>query len=121
ANDIRHQALSGRLFLAIARKLEELGRGFVLTTVNVGIPVPKFSRGEVQNRVPDLVVAGHQPERQFEAGDPPDLVIEILLTPRGNVERTEKIDDFARAGIPEYWILNPFSREIEVYVLDDAA
>ena len=27
----------------------------------VGIPVPKMSRGEVQNRAPDLVVARHQP------------------------------------------------------------
>ena len=118
ANDIRHQALSGRMFLAIAGKLKELGRGVVLATVNVGIPVPKTSRGEVQNRVPDLVVSGHQPEGQFAAGDPPELVIEILSTPRGNVERTEKIDDYARAGIREYWVVNPFLREIEGYILD---
>ena len=118
ANDIRHQALSGRMFLAIAGKLKELGRGVVLVTVNVGIPVPKTSRGEIQNRVPDLVVAEHQPEGQFAAGDPPELAIEILSTPRGNVERTEKIDDYARAGIREYWVVNPFFHEIEVYVLD---
>ena len=106
------------MFLAIAGKLKELGRGVVLATVNVGIPVPKTSRGEVQNRVPDLVVAGHQPEGQFAAGDPPELAIEILSTPRGNVERTEKIDDYARAAIREYWVVNPFFCEIEVYILD---
>jgi Uma2 family endonuclease len=53
----------------------------------------------------------------FEAGEPPELVIEILPTRRGNVERTEKLDDYARAGIGEYWIVNPFERGVEVYVL----
>src|SRR5258708_4948114 len=85
ANDIRHQTLSGRMFLAISGKLEELGRGVVLPTVNVGIPVPKLARGEIQNRVPDLVVSGHQPEGQFPAGDPPEIAIEILSTPPGRV------------------------------------
>lgn len=44
-------------------------------------------------------------------------MIEILATRRGNVERTEKLDDYARAGIREYWIVNRFSRAIEQYVL----
>ncbi|HYM11137.1 MAG TPA: Uma2 family endonuclease, partial [Bryobacterales bacterium] len=54
---------------------------------------------------------------RFEVGQPPELVIEILSTRRGNVERTEKLDDYARAGIGEYWIVNPFDRAIEVYEL----
>ena len=42
-------------------------------------------------------------------------MIEILTTRRGNVERTEKLDDYARAGTGEYWIVNPFDRSVEVY------
>jgi len=52
-------------------------------------------------------------------GYPPELVIEILSTRQGNVERTEKIEDYARAGIGEYWIVNPFDRIVEVYLLRD--
>src|SRR5260370_36117620 len=57
ANDTRHQALSGSMFLAIAGKLKELERGVVLATVNEGIPVHKTSRMEIQIRVTDLVVS----------------------------------------------------------------
>ncbi len=40
-----------------------------------------------------------------------------LSTPLGDVERTEKIDDYARARIGEYWIVDPFERAVEVYRL----
>src|SRR5271169_1081877 len=61
------------------------------------------------------------PPDYFEAGEPPDLVIEILSTPRGNVERTEKLEDYALAGIGEYWIVNPFQHAVEIYRLADGA
>jgi Uma2 family endonuclease len=73
--------------------------------------------GGFQSRVPDIAVSKRQPDRHFEVGAPPELVIEILSTRRGNVERTENLDDYALAGIGEYWIVNPFDRAVEVYVL----
>ncbi len=99
--------------------LQRLGHGFVYTTVNVFVPPPDRRWSEVQNRIPDLAVSKREPEHRFEAGDPPDLVIEILATRRGNVERTEKLDDYSRAGIGEYWIVNPFDRAVEEYTLRD--
>ena len=115
-SDYSHQRISVALLLAFRRRLEFLGHGEVLPTMNVLIPADRvFS--EVQNRVPDLVVFKQRPAKYFEAGEPPELVIEILSTRRGNVERTEKLDDYARAGIGEYWIVNPFGRSVEVYVL----
>ena len=50
-------------------------------------------------------------------------MIEVLSTPRGNVERTEQLDDYARARIPEYWVVDPFRRAVEIYLLagDDYA
>ena len=64
--------------------------------------------------MPDLVVSAHKLRRSFSVGNPPELAIEVLSTRRGNVERTEKIEDYARAGIGEYWIVNPFDRVVEV-------
>ena len=66
-----------------------------------------------------MVVSSHKARRSYSLGHPPELVIEILSTRRGNVERTEKIEDYARAGIGEYWIVNPFDRIVEVYLLRD--
>jgi Uma2 family endonuclease len=42
-----------------------------------------------------IAVSRRKPQRYFEADQPPDLVIEVLSTHRSNVERTEKLDDFA--------------------------
>jgi Uma2 family endonuclease len=116
-NDIPHQEIAIALLEAFRQKLKALGYGFVFPTVNVFIPRPPGAIAKLQNRVPDLTVSLHETERRFEAGDPPELVIEILATRRGNVERTEKLDDYALAGIAEYWIVNPFNRIFDVYLL----
>ena len=116
-NDYAHQNLSDVLVGMFRAKLRALGLGYVVSAVNVFIPPRPGSSSKVQNRVPDIVVSRRKPERRFEAGNPPDLVIEILAPPRGNVERTEKLDDYARARIGEYWIVDSFNRKFEVYLL----
>ncbi len=117
ASTYQHQKLTTALLIAFDRGLKAIRCGRVVPTVNVFIPVDPGAFNQVQNRIPDLVVSKHEPHENFEAGRPPDLVIEILSTRRGNVERTEKLDDYARAGIGEYWIVNPFDRAVEVYLL----
>ena len=67
--------------------------------------------------MPDLIVSRNRPARRFELGEPPELIIEILSTRPGNVEKTEKLDEYARGSIGEYWIVNSFARELEVYRL----
>jgi len=118
-NEIPHQKTSFALSAGFSRQLAALGRGYVFQAVNVMVPPPEDWYGEIQNRVPDLVVSSHDPKDRFRPGTPPELVIEILSTRRGNVERTEKMDDYARAGIAEYWIVNPIDRVFEVYYLRD--
>jgi Uma2 family endonuclease len=119
--EIPHQNISGNLYALFHAKLKDSGAGFVVAAVSVFIPCQPGPYGELQSRVPDLIVARRQPLRYFEVGDPPNLVIEILSTPRGNVERTEKVDDYAFAGIGEYWIVDPFQRAVEIYRLGEGA
>ncbi len=118
-SDYKHQRLSDRLTRTFEQQLETLKCGFAVSAPNVFIPRKRDSLGGFQNRVPDIAVSKHRPERHFAVGAPPELVIEILSTRRGNVERTEKLDDYALAGIGEYWIVNPFDREIAIYKLCD--
>jgi len=117
-HETEHQKICDRLNRLLFMKLEPLG-ACVVSTLSVFIPRTPKSYGEIQCRAPDVIVSRREPHRYFEAGEPPDLVIEVLSTPRGNVERSEKIDDYARAGISEYWIVDPFKRAVEVYRLDD--
>ena len=115
---IPHQLVSGALFRVFDRQLGRRKTSRVLTAVNVFVPPPEGSIGEIQNRIPDLVVATHVPKKRCRPEHPPELVIEILSTPHGNGERTEKLDDYARGGMREYWIVNPFDRSVEVYLLN---
>src|SRR5207237_4683656 len=108
---------SDRLTRMLEQQLEVLNCGFAASAPNVFIPRKHDYLGGFQNRVPDIAVSRHRPKRHFEVGAPPELVIEILSTRRGNVERTEKLDDYALAGIGEYWIVNPFDRVVEIYML----
>ena len=118
-HDIPHQKLVVALLDAFRQQLSRWKSALVIPQANVFIPRPPDSLGEIQNRVPDLVVASFQPAMRFHQGEPPELVAEVLTTRRGNAERTEKMDDYARAGIGEYWIVNPLDRVFEVYHLQD--
>jgi Uma2 family endonuclease len=116
-NEYEHQRLSDALVITLREQMEALECGLAVSAANVFIPRRLDSLGGFQSRVPDIAVSKHRPTRHFEVGAPPELAVEILSTRRGNVERTEKLDDYALAGIGEYWIVNRFARVVEVYVL----
>ncbi|HEV8324683.1 MAG TPA: Uma2 family endonuclease [Myxococcota bacterium] len=47
----------------------------------------------------------------------PDLIIEILSPKTARVDRTTKMRLYARAGVREYWIVDPDAAAVEVYAL----
>jgi Uma2 family endonuclease len=49
---------------------------------------------------------------------PPDLVVEVLSPGTSVFDRFVKYDTYARAGVPEYWIVYPDRRAVEVLVLE---
>jgi len=114
--EIPHQKISDTLVGLFRSAFQAIGTGSVVSAVSVFVPRPPGAYG-IQSRTPDIILYHREPRHYFEAGEPPDLVIEILSTPRVNVERTEKLDDYALAGIGEYWIVDPFRRAVEVYRL----
>ena len=116
-SEYEHQNLSDALVGMFRLQLKALECGIAVSATNVLLPRRLELLGGFQSRVPDITVSKHKPKRHFGVGAPPELVIEILSTRRGNVERTEKLEDYALAGIGEYWIVNPFDRVVEVYIL----
>lgn len=54
--------------------------------------------------------------------DPPDLAVEVLSPDRRSLkrDRVDKRAEYARAGIPEYWIVDPEVRNVLVLRLDAA-
>lgn len=119
------------LHQAIVELLVSLLKEFV-TARNLGkvlfAPLP-VKLWEGQYREPDIVFLG--PERLEKlraigfAGQPEgaDLVMEVVSP--GDVNRrrdlVDKRDVYARAGIPEYWIVDPEQRTITVLALEGTA
>ena len=46
---------------------------------------------------------------------PPDLVVEVLSPSTAFRDRVQKRDRYAAFGVPEYWIIDPDARRVEVY------
>ena len=47
----------------------------------------------------------------------PDLVVEILSEGTAKIDKEDKFQEYQRAGVQEYWIVDPFNQSIEVYTL----
>ncbi|MBI3361047.1 MAG: Uma2 family endonuclease [Chloroflexi bacterium] len=47
----------------------------------------------------------------------PDLIVEVTSASTARLDRKVKLDAYERAGVREYWIVNPRTRFIEVYGL----
>ena len=74
-------------------------------------------------REPDILMLlnASDPRRQGAYWLGADLVVEVVSPDRPERDTEEKPLDYAEAGIPEYWIVNPLDTTITVLVLDGVA
>jgi Uma2 family endonuclease len=74
-------------------------------------------------REPDILFVSHEHADRIaeQAYGPPDLVVEVISTSTRRTDRVEKFVEYARAGVSEYWLVDPEARSIEVFVLEDDA
>ncbi len=49
----------------------------------------------------------------------PDIIVEVLSPSNWITDRREKFQAYAKAGVREYWLVNPWARVIELFVLRD--
>lgn len=110
---IRHQRLVGRLLVAIAVWLEENPAGEVFAA-----PLDvRFSRLDVVE--PDLLYVSRERAGVVLAGEhvlgAPDLVVEIASPKTKQRDETVKLRLYERAGVVEYWVVDPDAEAIRVY------
>ena len=108
-----------RLLRYLARRLEDVVAAESLGEV-LCAPCP-VRLWEGRLREPDVFYLRH--DRQVEGDKPPngaDLVIEILSPGATNRERdlVAKRNDYAQAGVAEYWIVDPDEQTVIVLSLD---
>ena len=114
APTLRHQRISRRLFLALHEMLGDPDRG-ELFYAPTGVEFPATEEG-VQ---PDLVFVSN--ERRGILTDrwirgAPDLVIEILSPTTAHRDRGVKRKLYERQGVEQYWIADPDSATVEVWM-----
>lgn len=108
-------------------KLVEAGVPLQLVYPGQGqMQVPVLRKGDAANRYPDLIVLDeihlsivHQFTIKLDM-PPPRLVVEVLSPGKKNRDRDliNKRAQYAKRGIPEYWLIDPVNQTITVLVLE---
>lgn len=108
----KHQVILEYLFLALRAVVATLGGKVLFAPLRVQVRAGKY-------REPDLlmVLDASDPRRQNEYWFGADLVMEIVSPDKPTRDTEEKPYDYAEAGIPEYWIINPLNDTITVLTL----
>jgi Uma2 family endonuclease len=113
APDLRHQRISMRLMIALAKIVEE-GRLGEVFHAPLGVEFPATGEG-VQ---PDLLFVSNE-RRGILAPEwlkgAPDLVVEITSSVTAVRDRSIKLDLYERRGVSEYWIVDPHQDAVEVW------
>lgn len=110
----KHQDVVGALHVHLRTFAESTGLGRAyLSPIDVYLP-----SGDIVQ--PDLIVIRAERMRivQDVIRGIPDVAIEVLSPSRPERDRLIKKQLFASNGIPEYWIVDPESRAVEVFSLD---
>jgi Uma2 family endonuclease len=113
-----HQAVSRRLQFLLYVEIEQTHQGVV---INAPYDVQLFAHDILQ---PDLVVVLNARQHIITPSriqGTPDLVVEILSTSSEARDRKLKRARYQMAGVPEYWIVDPFEHKVEQLVLRDGA
>lgn len=112
----KHQAISLFLLLSLLAFVRPRGGAVFYAPLRLEVRPGKF-------REPDLLllVRDDDARRQNAYWRGADLVVEIVSPDRPERDTEEKPLDYAEAGIPEYWIVNPLTEMVTVLVLEGKA
>jgi Uma2 family endonuclease len=112
----RHQTILLLLYERFKTAVQPIGGKVLVAPLRLRLRPGKF-------RDPDILLLR-------SAGDPryqdafwlgADLVVEVVSPDRPERDTEEKVRDYAEAGIPEYWIVNPLNETITVLALEEQA
>ena len=113
--NVEHQRIAKMIVAVLSRFVEHTGLGEVFQS-----PLDvELSAGNIVQ--PDVfVLLNEHSDRVMETRilGAPDLVVEIASPSTARHDLSKKLDAYARAGVPEYWVVTPGSRTVEVLVLE---
>ena len=109
---LTHQRASKHVHFQLYEQIERQGKGEVFAAPTA-VQLSDFDVVE-----PDLLVVSAQHDgllKETRVAGPPDLVVEILSPSSRRLDRKIKLALYQRAGVHEYWIIDPVKQEVEKY------
>ncbi|MCL2445503.1 MAG: Uma2 family endonuclease [Oscillospiraceae bacterium] len=114
----RHQEICGDIYIALREHLN--GRQCkVYQDINVRL-FPQRQRNKQMVFRPDLSVICDQDKLDNNGcNGAPDLIIEVLSPGNQRHDRYFKFNQYYRAGVREYWIVDPENQLVQVCLLEE--
>lgn len=112
----KHQAMLEVIYLALRSFVLPLGGRVRFAPLRLQIRSGKQLEPDIL-----LVLDANNSHRQNRFWLGADLVVEIVSEDDPERDTVEKVDDYAEAGIAEYWIVNPLDEKVTVLRLADQA
>ncbi|HUY31637.1 MAG TPA: Uma2 family endonuclease [Pirellulales bacterium] len=108
----RHQAILGFLFLAFVDFVKPHGGKVRFSPLRLRVGPRKF-------REPDLLLlrSANDPRGDNRFWTGADLTLEVVSDDKPERDLVQKRGEYAQAGVPEYWIVNPQTETISVLTL----
>lgn len=116
-----HQRIAARLTGILLQKVGRDGCEIFAAPTDVVLPTASESEEESSTVVqPDVLVVcdRHRITPRAIVG-PPDLVVEILSPSTGFKDQSVKFDLYEKSGVREYWVINPETHVVEIFVRND--
>lgn len=115
-SSLQHVRLAGWLLRLLAGFVESKSLGEVIG--------PEFMirlAAQRRRRVPDLLFIAKERShllRPNHLEGVPDLSFEIISPDSQSRDRRQKFEEYQKAGVREYWMVDPLSQTVEAYALD---
>ena len=118
----RHEKVSRKLYFAIGRYLE--GKTCEVYDAPFGVRLFAAKQDSAEKIdtlvIPDIsVICDREKLDDDGCKGAPDMITEILSPSTSRYDRFIKFDLYARAGVKEYWIVDPEKKTVAVHLLDE--
>lgn len=112
----RHQVILLLLYELFKAWVNRLGGIVLVAPLRLQVRRGKFREPDVL-----MLLQAEDPRNQDAFWLGADIVVEVVSPDRPERDTEEKRRDYAEAGIPEYWIINPLTDTITVLVFEGEA
>ncbi|MCG5103388.1 Uma2 family endonuclease [Oceanobacillus alkalisoli] len=116
-----HQQVLGELFTAFSVFLKDKECKVFFAPFDVRLLTENKNDAAIDNVVqPDLsVICDRKKLDDRGCNGAPDLIVEVLSPSSAKMDRWNKYQLYEKAGVKEYWLVDPANESVEIYLLTD--